>query len=130
MCNIAKTRKLQIEERLKHYQTSLQLCALTSDPQISPPSLVLKLKFRSFTTMNSQSGLFHMNSHAETKMQMNFVDNEAWGWNWLKWRQHAYGPLKTANRSVKNYLPHPRTPGGQGYFKQTDWGHFSYLIAT
>ena len=63
----------------------------TSHEQISPPSLVLKLKNkRNFTEMNSQGSRVEKNTHAQkVQMQKILFTNEACWWNLLVWRNHA-----------------------------------------
>ena len=63
----------------------------TSHKQISPPSLVLKLKNkRNFTEMNSQGSRVEKNTHAQkVQMQKILFTNETCWWNLLVWRNHA-----------------------------------------
>ena len=86
-CDFRFSRKMALKE--------WPLCMITSDKQISPPTLVCKHIFFAFALfVRSYSFQFYWlgNSFVQNFATLQF-QNEAWWWNLLVWRKHALGLL-------------------------------------
>ena len=86
-CDFRFSRKMALKE--------WPLCMITSDKQISPPSLVCKHNFFAFALfVRAYSFQFYWfgNSFMQSFATLQF-QNEVWWWNLLVWRKHALGLL-------------------------------------